>query len=97
MDIEKIKKYTKTPIYYYKEINSTHVYGKQIEGQGDAILIAEAQTAGIGTKGRNWHTGENKNIAMTIIKHPNVKIEKLNGLTLNPMLINKNATFSPLV
>lgn len=82
MDIEKIKKYTKTPIYYYKEINSTHVYGKQIEGQGDAILIAEAQTAGIGTKGRNWHTGENKNIAMTIIKHPNVKIEKLNGLTV---------------
>ena len=55
MDIEKIKKYTKTPIYYYKEINSTHVYGKQIEGQGDAILIAEAQTAGIGTKGRNWY------------------------------------------
>lgn len=81
MDIEKIEQQTKQKIKYYKEINSTHIYSKEIEKQGDQILIAEVQSAGIGTKGRNWHTGENKNIAMTIIKHPKCKVEKLNGLT----------------
>ena len=50
MDIEKITKYTKTPIYYYKEINSTHVYGKQIEGQGDTcFVIDESACIGCGT------------------------------------------------
>lgn len=81
MDIEKIEKQTNQKIKYYKEIGSTHVYAKEIEKQGDCILIAEVQTAGIGTKGRSWHTGESKNIAMTIIKHPTCGIEKLEGLT----------------
>ena len=54
---------------------------EKIEKEGEQILIAEMQTAGIGTKGRKWHTGENKNIAMTIIKHPNCKIEELEGIT----------------
>lgn len=30
MDIEKIEKQTKQKIQYYKEINSTHLYAKQI-------------------------------------------------------------------
>ena len=81
MDIEKIEKQTKQKIQYYKEINSTHLYAKQIEKRGNAILIAEIQTAGIGTKGRSWHTGESKNIAMTMIKHPTCSIQKLEGLT----------------
>ena len=81
MDIEKIEKQTKQKIQYYKEINSTHLYAKQIEKQGNAILIAEIQTAGVGTKGRSWHTGESKNIAITMIKHPTCSIQKLEGLT----------------
>lgn len=81
MNIEKIEQQTKQKINYYKEINSTHIYAKEIEKQGNQILIAEVQTAGIGTKGRTWHTGENKNIAMTIIKHPKCKVEDLEGLT----------------
>ena len=81
MNIEKIEKETKQKINYYKEINSTHIHAKEIEKQGDQILIAEVQTAGIGTKGRIWHTGESKNIAMTIIKHPECKVKALEGLT----------------
>lgn len=81
MNIEKIEQQTKQKINYYKEINSTHIYAKEIEKQGNQILIAEVQTAGIGTKGRTWHTGESKNIAMTIIKHPKCKVEDLEGLT----------------
>lgn len=81
MNIEKIEQQTEQKITYYKEINSTHIHAKEIENQGDQILIAEIQTAGIGTKGRIWHTGESKNIAMTIIKHPKCKVEDLEGVT----------------
>ena len=80
MNIEKIEQQTEQKITYYKEINSTHIHAKELEKQGDQILIAEMQTAGIGTKGRIWHTGESKNIAMTIIKHPGCKVEELEGL-----------------
>ena len=79
---KKKKKKTKKKIYYYKEIKSTHLHAKEIENKGDAVLIAEMQTSGIGTKGRRWHTGENKNIAMTIISHPKCKISELEGITI---------------
>lgn len=81
MEIEKIENKTKQKIKYYKQIESTHLYAKKIEKEGDLIIIAEKQTVGIGTKGRSWHTGQNKNIAMTIIKHPKCNINKLEGLT----------------
>lgn len=82
MDIKKIEEQTKNKIKYYKEINSTHIYAKKIENQGDNILISEIQTSGIGTKGRVWHTGEKKNIAMTIIKHPKCLVSELENLTV---------------
>ena len=90
MDIEKIKK-AKTKIIgkkieYYKEINSTHLYAKEIaekEENNGLVLIAEAQTGGIGTKGRSWYTGEGKNIATTIIMHPKCKVEELKNLTVD--------------
>ena len=82
MNIEKLEKETKQKINYYKEIESTHLHAKEIQNKGDVVLIAEVQTAGIGTKGRKWHTGENKNIAMTIIKHPKCKVSELEGLTI---------------
>lgn len=81
MNIKRIESQTKEKLKYFKEINSTHIHAKEIEKQGDQILIAEVQTMGIGTKGRKWHTGANNNIAMTIIKHPKCKIEKLDGVT----------------
>ena len=81
MNIEKIQNEIKEQIKYYKQINSTHLHAKEIEKEGDIILIAEEQTGGIGTKGRSWHTGQNKNIAMTIIKHPKCNINKLEHLT----------------
>ena len=81
MNIEKIEKQTKQKIEYYETITSTHIFAKEIEKQGDKILIAEEQTGGIGTKGRTWHSGKNKNIAITIIKHPKCTIKELDGLT----------------
>lgn len=82
MNIDNIEKMTNQKIKYYEEIESTHTQAKKVEKQGDCILIAEKQTDGIGTNGRKWYTGENKNIALTIIKHPICKIEELEGLTV---------------
>lgn len=90
MDIEKIEKLTNQKINYYKKISSTHMYAKEIEKNGNQILIAEEQTTGIGTKGRKWHTGQNKNIAMTIIKHPKCNVKELDGLTIEIAQIIKN-------
>ncbi len=90
MDIEKIKnantQYIGKQIEYYKEISSTHTYAKSIandEKQSGKLIIAENQTQGIGTKGRTWHTGNNKNIAITIILKPNCKITKFKNLTID--------------
>lgn len=89
MNLEKIKnantKYIGKEIEYFKEISSTHTYAKEIalqEKHSGKIVIAETQTAGIGTKGRSWYTGENNNIAVTIILKPTCNIEKLEGLTV---------------
>ncbi len=71
-------------IEYYKEIDSTSIYAKKIamnENNGK-IIIAEVQTNGIGTKGRKWYTGSEKNIAMTIILKPTCKISELDNLTI---------------
>ncbi len=72
-------------IEYFEEISSTHIYAKTIaieENVDGKIILAEMQTNGIGTKGRQWYTGKNKNIAMTIILKPKCKIDKLEGLTI---------------
>ena len=79
LDIEKIKKATNiNNIEYYQEIDSTHIYAKKVAEQKEnkTIIIAEKQTQGIGTKGRKWHTGKEKNIAMTIILKPNIKAKE---------------------
>lgn len=89
MNLEKIKE-SKTKIIgkkieYYKEIESTHLYAKTIaenEENNGKVLLAEVQTGGIGTKGRRWYTGEGKNLAVTIILHPKVKVGKLDNLTV---------------
>lgn len=87
MNVEDIKKAKTTligkNIKYYEQITSTHTMAKQISLQdvNGTILLADLQTAGIGTKGRKWYTGKGKNIAMTIILKPKCKIEKLKNLT----------------
>ena len=89
MDLEKIKKAnTKIlgkKIEYFEKIESTHILGRKIaENKEDKgkILLAEVQTGGIGTKGRKWYTGYEKNIAMTIILYPKCKINELDNLTV---------------
>ena len=67
----------------FKQIKSTHTYLKENNNKytENIAIIAEEQTEGIGTKGRKWHTGSNKNIAISILNKTQKDITKLEGLT----------------
>ena len=100
MDLEKIKqantKKIGKQIEYYEEIDSTHTYAKQIgeeEKNDGKLILAEVQTAGIGTKGRSWYTGKGKNIAATMILHPKCKANELDGLTIKIAEIIKQSIY----
>ena len=68
----------------YEEIESTHKYSKENYKKYDTktAIIANCQSDGIGTKGKGWFTGSNKNIAMSIIYKPMCEVEDLEGLTV---------------
>ena len=68
----------------YEKIESTHKYIKQNQQKykEKTVIIANTQTNGIGTKGKCWFTGSNKNIAMSILYRPNCDIKNLYGLTV---------------
>ena len=67
----------------FKQIKSTHTYLKENNNKytENIAIIAEEQTEGIGTKGRKWHTGSKKNIAISILNKTQKDITKLEGLT----------------
>ena len=90
MDIEYIKKVLNTKtnynIEYHNKIQSTHTYAINLEiskNNNNKIILTDEQTAGIGTKGKKWHTGNEKNIAMTIIIFPNCNIQKIENITID--------------
>lgn len=69
-------------IIYQREIDSTQEMAKQLLGKVEegTIIIADKQTAGIGTHGRSWYTGE-ESLAFTIILYPDCQVEALEGFT----------------
>lgn len=99
MDIDKIKNiktnYIGKNIYYYKEITSTHTVAKNEINklENGAVLIAEVQTQGIGTKGRAWYTGIGKNIAITIILKPKCDVSSLDKISVKIAEVIKDAIF----
>ena len=97
MNIKKIEDKTNNRIDYYNTINSTHLKAKQIANNNDSnkkIIIAQTQTNAIGSKGRSWYTGNNSNIAMTIILKPDCKVKELDGLTLKIADVIKKAIYN---
>lgn len=87
MELEKIKeaktKWLGKEIKYYKSIDSTQEEAQRLrqEVKSGTLVIAENQTAGIGTKGRNWHTQEGKNITMTLVIFPQCLVKEMTGIT----------------
>ena len=97
MEIDKIEKNKNKiigkKVEYFKQIESTHTYAKtiaNIKTNNGKIIIAENQTKGQGTKGTNWHTGKEKNIAITIILNNNLHLENMQGITIKIAEIMKN-------
>lgn len=90
MNLEKIRiantTYLGKEIIYKEEMESTQELAKQLVKsniKNGTLVITNNQIKGKGTKGRIWEVTKGKNITMTIILKPNLKIEKLEGLTLN--------------
>ena len=75
----------------YEQIESTHKYLKENYKKytTKTVIIANKQISGIGTKGSSWFTGNNENIAMSILYKPECEIADLNGLTLKSAEIIK--------
>lgn len=89
MNLEKIRIantiYLGKEIIYKKQIESTQELARKLvkdNAKNGTLVITDNQIKGKGTKGRTWETSKEKNITMTIILKPNLKIEKLEGLTL---------------
>ena len=87
MELEKIKeaktKWLGKEIKYYKSIDSTQEEAQRLrqEVKSGTLVIAENQTAGIGTKGRNWQKQEGKNITMTLVIFPQCLVKEMTGIT----------------
>ncbi|MBQ2938654.1 MAG: biotin--[Clostridia bacterium] len=79
----------------YEELNSTHKYIKENykKYNSNVAIIANRQTAGIGTNGRSWFTGSDKNIAMSMLYKTSCKVEELEGLTVKIAEILKKVIF----
>ena len=72
--------------FYFDEIDSTQkeIWRriKENSPQDGTVIYAGIQTDGIGTHGRKWYTSQKENIAFSFVTYPNVKIEKLENITI---------------
>ena len=83
----------------FKQIASTHTYLKENNSQytENTAILAEEQTGGIGTKGRSWHTGSNKNIAMSILYKPQKDVKNLEGVVIVELLLVEELVYELLL
>lgn len=85
MELKNLKtKYLGRNLLYFETIDSTQTYLKTLkEPPNGTIVIADKQTAGIGTHERIWYTGIGKNIAMSFVILPNCTIQAIQNLTVS--------------
>ena len=73
-------------VIYYETIDSTQFEAWRLGSAGKiesgTIIVADIQTAGIGTHGRTWITDEKDNIAASIYFKPNCEIEIIKNITI---------------
>lgn len=66
-------------------VDSTNTKAKQLAelgGEEGTLVVAEAQTAGKGRRGRNWASEPGVGIWMTLILRPSLSPAKVSGITL---------------
>ena len=67
------------------QVDSTNTKAKQLAelgGEEGTLVVAEAQTAGKGRRGRNWASEPGVGIWMTLILRPSLSPAKVSGITL---------------
>ena len=71
--------------YHFEEIDSTNKKAKEL-GQNGALhgtlVTANAQTSGVGRRGRNWSSEKDAGVYMSILLRPEIETEKASMLTL---------------
>lgn len=70
---------------FFDEIDSTNNYCKYIAEQGfskTTVIVSDAQTAGRGTKGRNFYSPKGTGLWFSILLKPSIPINELSFLTL---------------
>lgn len=87
MELKNLKtKFLGRNFLYFETIGSTQKYIKEKgidELENGSLVLAEAQTEGVGTHERKWYTGSNKkNIAMSFVLYPNINLDKFSNLTV---------------
>jgi len=86
MKLENLKtKFLGKNIIHFEIITSTQGFAKnsKIEELPDGtVILADIQTAGVGTNDRKWFTGKEQNLSMTFVLYPNCNINKLSNLTI---------------
>lgn len=86
MELQDLKtRFIGKDIMYFKTIDSTQTFAKNASKEkikNGTVILADMQTAGVGTNDRKWFTGKEQNLTMTIILYPNCNIEKISNLTV---------------
>ena len=72
-------------IIYYKQLDSTNTEIARLAAQGavhGTVVVADAQSAGKGRRGREWESPAGENIYMSILLRPNCVPDRAPMLTL---------------
>lgn len=72
-------------IIYYEQLDSTNTQIDRLAAKGanhGTVVIAKAQSAGKGRRGRSWESPAGENLYMSILLRPQMETEKAPMLTL---------------
>lgn len=72
-------------VLYKEEVDSTNLWAKDLARSGapeGTVVLADAQTAGKGRRGRSWASGGGHSIYMSLILRPDIAPEQASMLTL---------------
>lgn len=83
--------------YHYEVLDSTNKKAKELAEAGcphGTLVIADAQEAGVGRRGRSWSSESGQGIYMSLVLKPDLAADKASMLTLVAALAVAKAIYS---
>lgn len=71
--------------YHFEEIDSTNKKARELGQEGaphGTLVTADAQSSGIGRRGRSWSSEKNTGVYMSMLLRPEIEADKASMLTL---------------